>query len=115
MGESLKHEFSQFTLDDMTVFGVWTPNDDLDKKDLMKIADTFYKKYPANYNDCGVIDGVEVGCELKGNTLRFTCYWGQTPDNIRLKVAKEIISILNETIYSVVGDDTHIKNMINNI
>lgn len=116
LNESLKKEFVQFTLDDLQEYNIWVPNDDITKTEAHDIAVNFYKKYPANYNDCGTILGIDVRCEYKNPTLvKFTIFYGNADIKQKIDVIKEIVNFLTETVYSVAGNDKDIEKMLKSI
>lgn len=110
-------EFQIGTTDEFMDWGVWTPNDELTKDDYKKIANAFYDKYPANHNDCGEVCGIDVKCDLKykgsSDWVQFTFYWGDADNKTRMKVIDEIANLLTNTIYSVKGGKTEIRNLLN--
>jgi len=110
-------EFQIGTTDDFIDWGAWIPNDDLTADNCWDIANAFYKKYPANYNDCGVINGINVKCECKRGEeqVKFTFYWGDASTKERLSVLEEITNLLTNTIYSVKGGKSEMKKLLNNM
>lgn len=110
-------EYQIGTTNEFISWGVWTPNDDLTADECKMITKSFYDKYPADYNDCGTVSGISVKCDYKykGNThwVAFTFFWGNAPIKIRIKVIEEIINFLSNTVYSVVGGKTEIRNLLN--
>lgn len=109
-------EWQKGTTEDFIDWGAWTPNDDLTKDECRKLAMAFYNKYPANHNDNGVINNIEVKCEYKnGELVYFTFYWGKAPRKDRIKVIEEIVNLMSNTIYSVVGDKHDIEKLLDNM
>ena len=109
-------EWQKGTTEDFIDCGVWIPNDDLTKDEYKKLAMAFYNKYPANHNDNGVINNIEVKCEYKnGDLVYFTFYWGKASRKDRIKVIEEIVNLISNTIYSVVGDKHDIEKLLDNM
>lgn len=119
ISEAMQTQWQMGTTIDFIDNGAWIPNDDLSKNDYKAIANAFYKKYPANLNDCGVILGTEVKCEIKyvdgEECVKFTFYWGDLPKNKRIDVLEEIINLLTNTVYSVKGGKPEIKKLLDNM
>lgn len=119
ISEAMQTQWQMGTTIDFIDNGAWIPNDDLSKDDYKAIANAFYKKYPANLNDCGVILDTEVKCEIKyidgEECVKFTFYWGNLPKNKRIDVLEEIIDLLTNTIYSVKGGKPEIKKLLDNM
>ena len=119
--EAINIEWQKGTIGDFIDCGAWIPNDDLTKDECKKLAMAFYNKYPANHNDNGVINNIEVKCEYKpwdhynGNLVYFTFYWGKAPRKDRIKVIEEIVNLMSNTVYSVVGDKHDIEKLLDNM
>lgn len=109
-------EWQKGTTEDFIDWGAWIPNDDLTKDECRKLAMAFYNKYPANHNDNGVINNIEVKCEYKnGELVYFTFYWGKASRKDRIKVVEEIVNLMSNTVYSVVGDKHDIEKLLDNM
>lgn len=109
-------EWQKGTTEDFIDCGAWIPNDDLTKDECKKLAMAFYNKYPANHNDNGVINNIEVKCEYKnGDLVYFTFYWGKASRKDRIKVIEEIVNLMSNTIYSVVGGKHDIEKLLDNM
>lgn len=118
MMEALKQEFVQFSLDDLENWDVWHANDELSHKDLVEVGTQFYKKYPADMNDCGTVAGYSVKCDVGQTAMRFTVYYGNAPEKDKIKVIEEIVDFLCNVVYSVgpgKGAKQLIKAMLNKI
>ena len=109
-------EWQKGTTEDFINWEAWTPNDDLTKEDCKKLAIAFYNKYPANHNDNGIINNIEVKCEYKnGDCVYFTFYWGDAPRKDRIKVLEEIANLMANTVYSVVGGKREMGKLLDNL
>lgn len=109
-------EWQKGTTDDFIDWEAWIPNDDLTKDDCKKLAYAFYDKYPANHNDNGVINNIEVKCEYKNSDcVYFTFYWGDAPRKDRIKVLEEIANLMANTVYSVVGGKREMEKLLDNL
>ena len=113
----LTTEYQVGTTDEFINWGVWIPNDDLSADEYKMIAKSFYDKYPADHNDCGTVAGISVKCDYKykGNNhwVEFTFFWGGAPMKDRMKVIEEIVNLLTNTVYSVVGGKQEMRNLLN--
>lgn len=104
-----------FTTDDMMDWEVWTPNDDLTEDNCKEITNAFYKKYPAGNSDEGEVAGCPVQCSYDKESVSFSCSFGEMNMNARIKVVREIVNLLTNTVYSVAGSKTEIRYMLNKI
>lgn len=112
-------EYQIGTTDDFIDWGVWVPNDDISSKECNDIVTKFYKTYPVNHNDCGIVAGISVKCDHKyegnGHWIEFTFYWGDASRKDRMKVIEEIANFLSNTVYSVVGGKKEIIDLLKNL
>lgn len=118
LNEAMDHHlgWSTFTTDDMIDHGVWTPNDDLTYDECMNIVRSFNKKYNGNSWNEGKVAGVIVQCKcVEDNVVEFDCDFENVNINTRIAVVQEIVNLLTNTIYSVVGDKHDIRRMLDHI
>lgn len=125
--EAIGGEYFQFELEDLQQWDIWQPNDAISREEGIAIVNTFYKKWPADNNDCGTINGYSVMCDYRRSTILFTVFvkgrganiYRQDPTNKEVvKVIEEIVNMLTNTVYSVgPGKDAKqlIKAMLNKI
>jgi hypothetical protein len=107
--ESIEKPKVSFSTDDLMSYGVWTPNDDLTKEDCQAIVDGFNKKFPN-----GEILGCKVNCRGGNDIVVFNCEFGSTMDTVvskRVKIIMEILNLLTNTVYSVMGGEKEINRL----
>ena len=119
INEALKKGDLEFSTRDLIDNNVWVPNENYRKMDSQEICNNFYKKYPKDKNNCGMVDGYQVKCQYNLHpAVVFTVFCDGASEADKIGVVEEIINFLTNEIASTApgkNNPQSIKAMLNKI
>lgn len=106
-------DFSKFSLNELIQYGVLKGVDsNFSRNELVKLGTAFYDKYPANHNDNGIVQDIDVKCDVMNTTLFFTFFWGNCDIKTRISVVDEVLNLIVDIIGGNKGNENNIKRLI---